>query len=100
MKTTIEIEGVLITISHSEENVSVVATKDDEVMEEFTLSLSEEESEGSDEEAIKDFGEFGAQEQEDLGEESDDDDDDDDDKSDDEDIKLESFQSFINKKKK
>ena len=94
MKTTIEVKGYQIVIEETENEISVTAIKDDETMEEFTLNLGEE-SEGSEEKE---------------GEESDDDDDDDDDEYEDDDEPaeqkskdepaLESFQSFINRRRK
>jgi len=108
MKTTIEIKGHLIIINETEDLVTVTAMKDDETVEEFTLELGEEsQGEGEEgEEGIKSFDDFGGEEEDFDGEESQDeiqdeiqdelegDDDDDDDES-----ALESFQSFINKKK-
>lgn len=122
MKTTIEVKGYQIVIEETENEISVTAIKDDETMEEFTLNLGEE-SEGSGEEKsddndIKSFDEFGDEEddfegsEEKEGEESDDDDDDDeyDDEYEDDDEPveqkskdepaLESFQSFINRRRK
>lgn len=122
MKTTIEVKGYQIVIEETENEISVTAIKDDETMEEFTLNLGEE-SEGSGEEKsddndIKSFDEFGDEEddfegsEEKEGEEYDDDDDDDeyDDEYEDDDEPaeqkskdepaLESFQSFINRRRK
>lgn len=61
MKTTIEIHGYQIVIEESEGNVSVSALKDDETVEEFTLETAEgEEAEG--EEGLHAFGDEEAQE--------------------------------------
>lgn len=98
MKTTIEVEGIQIMISHSEENISIVVTKDEEVIEEFTVSLSEEEETKEGDENIKDFGEFGGEEETDLGEEEEESQEEEE-EVDDNEPKLESFQSFINKRK-
>ena len=102
MKTTIEIKGYQIVIDETEEMVTVTAMKDDETVEEFSLELTEgEEAQG--EEGIRSFDDFGGEEEDFGGEEAQDDDnesqDDDDDDDDNEGRALESFQSFINKKK-
>ena len=109
MKTTIEINGYVIEISEEGGNINVSAIKDEEVIEEFSLEV---EGEDSDSEDVKPFG---AEEEDDFGGEFDEDDledseeeeeDDDDDNEEDEDVErlkdsaLESFQSFINKKRK
>ena len=41
MKLTFEIHGYTITIDETEEGISVSASQDDEVVEEFTLDLTE-----------------------------------------------------------
>jgi hypothetical protein len=102
MKTTIEIKGYQIVIDETEEMVTVTAMKDDETVEEFSLELTEgEEAQG--EEGIRSFDDFGGEEEDFGGEEAQDDDnesqDDDEDEDDNEGRALESFQSFINKKK-
>jgi hypothetical protein len=101
MKTTIEIKGYQIVIDETEEMVTVTAMKDDETVEEFSLELTEgEEAQG--EEGIRSFDDFGGEEEDFGGEEAQDDDNesqDDDDDDDNEGRALESFQSFINKKK-
>ena len=106
MKTTIEINGYVIEISEEGGNINVSAIKDEEVIEEFSLEV---EGEDSDSEDVKPFG---AEEEDDFGGEFDEDDledseeEDDDDNEEDEDVErlkdsaLESFQSFINKKRK
>lgn len=104
MKTTIEIKGYQIVIDETEEMVTVTAIKDEETVEEFSLELTEgeegEESQG--EEGIRSFDDFGGEEEDFDGEESQDDDESQDDEEEEEEEsenKLESFQSFINKKK-
>jgi hypothetical protein len=125
MKTSVEISGYTISIEENDGVISVNAVKDEEVVEEFTIEV--EESEGQEDfdyegeagegEEVKPFGDyeeeedFGSEEfdddEEEFGQEDDEegvqeDDDDDDDDDDDEVEKpaLESFQSFINKKRK
>ena len=115
MKTSVEINGYLITIEEIDGVISVNAAKDDEIIEEFTITVeeSEEGEEGEEGDDVRPFGEYG--EEDDF--DSDDDDvqdemqdeiqdelqDEDDDEDDDEDElqgrALESFQSFISKKK-
>jgi hypothetical protein len=80
--------------------VTVTAMKDDETVEEFSLELTEgEEAQG--EEGIRSFDDFGGEEEDFGGEEAQDDDNEsqDEDEDDNEGRALESFQSFINKKK-
>ena len=101
MKTTIEIKGYQIVIDETEELVTVTAIKDDETVEEFSLELTEgEEAQG--EEGIRSFDDFGGEEEDFDGEESQDDEESQDEEEEEEEEsenKLESFQSFINKKK-
>ena len=108
MKTKVEINGYEIVIEERDGLISVTATFEDEVVEEFQIETeegqgSEEGQEGQDE--IQGFGEFGQDEEEDFGqddEEGDDDDfgqEDEEDEDEKEEGALESFQSFINKKK-
>lgn len=61
MKTTIEIHGYQIVIEESEGNISVSALKDDETVEEFTLESAEGEGEEG-EEGLHAFGDEEAQE--------------------------------------
>ena len=120
MKTSVEISGYLITIEEVDGVISVNAAKDDEVVEEFTISVQESDDEFAEEGGemgdVKPFGDY--DEEEDFGEEEDDiqdqideependeiqgddddDDDDDDDNDNDDELSLESFQAFINKK--
>jgi hypothetical protein len=101
MKTTIEIKGYQIVIDETEELVTVTAMKDDETVEEFSLELTEgEEAQG--EEGIRSFDDFGGEEEDFDGEEAQDEIQDelqDEEEDDNEGRALESFQSFINKKK-
>jgi hypothetical protein len=103
MKTTIEIKGYQIVINETEELVTVTAMKDDETVEEFSLELTEgEEAQG--EEGIRSFDDFGGEEEDFGGEESQDEIQDEiqdelEEDDDNEGRALESFQSFINKKK-
>jgi hypothetical protein len=104
MKTTVEINDYLITIEEVEGNITVSATKDEEVVEEFTIEVEEGQNDESDD--VQGFGEFGQDEEEDFGQNEDESDED---ESDEEEFgqdeeeelegKLESFQSFINKKR-
>jgi hypothetical protein len=91
-------EGLEIVISADETKLTVSAMRDDEVVEEFEVELSEE---GDDSEEGEDLKAFGDMEEEGDFEdmempEGDDDDEDDDDE---EEGQLESFQSFIKKRK-
>ena len=103
MKTTIEIKGYQIVIDGTEELVTVTAMKDDETVEEFSLELTEgEEAQG--EEGIRSFDDFGGEEEDFGGEEAQDEiqdelQDEEEEEDDNEGRALESFQSFINKKK-
>lgn len=105
MKTTIEIKGYQIVIDETEELVTVTAIKDDETVEEFSLELTEgEEAQGED--GIKSFDDFGGEEEDFGGEEAQDDeiqdeiqDELEEEEEEESENKLESFQSFINKKK-
>lgn len=103
MKTKVEINGYEIVIEERDGLISVTATLDEEVVEEFQIEVEEGQGEeGQDD--VQGFGEFGQDEEEDFdSEEGDDDDDEDfgqeDEEEDDAEGALESFQSFINKKK-
>lgn len=122
MKTKVEIEGFEIEIEFENGVISVKAEKDDEVIEEFTIETEGEVDSDEDSDEVKGFDEFG--EEEDFGDEDMDSDDEDSDDEDNEDLddvddiniddmdsdddeeekkgeaQLESFQSFINKKRK
>jgi len=112
MKSTVELNGFEIVIEDVDGVITVSASKDGEVVEEFTLE-SEDQSDADvdDDGDVQGFDEFGGEE-EDFDSEDDSDDDSDDDDSDDEgdseeieeevesdETKLESFQSFISKRK-
>jgi hypothetical protein len=112
MKTSVEINGYLITIEEVDGVISVNAAKDDEVIEEFTITVEESEEgfEGEEGDDVRPFGEYG--EEEDFDSDDDDvqdeiqdelqDDEEDEDNDDEDELQgraLESFQSFINKKK-
>ena len=107
MKTTIEIKGYQIVIDETEELLTVTAMKGDETVEEFSLELTEgeegEESKGGD--GIKSFDDFGDEEEdfddEEIQDETQDeiqDELEEEEEEEESENKLESFQSFINKK--
>ena len=115
MKTKVEVEGYEIEINLEGGMISVTAQKGNEVIEEFSISIEEaqDSEEGQDGEEIQNFGDY--DEEEDFsGDDDDDDEEDDDDDNDDEaqmGMKagmqnqkeapaLESFQSFVSRKKK
>ena len=105
MKTKVEVNGYEIVIEEKDGVISVSASKDEEVIEEFEIETEEGQGNEEDSEEVQDFDSFG-QDEEDEDFESEEDEDfeseeEDDSKSDeDEDeVKLESFQSFINKRK-
>lgn len=98
MKTTIEASGYVIEVSEQENGVVVSATKDGEMVEEFTLDLESVELEGGEVESTEEFTEddFEGEDEDFEGEESEDEDED----EDEDEVKLESFTSFIKKNKK
>lgn len=107
MKTTIEINGYEIVIEESEGLLTVSALKDGETVEEFELESADEDSEESfDREEEDDFDEA-EDDIDDVEDDLDDVEDDLEDVEDDldteesglEDGKLESFNSFIRKRK-
>lgn len=119
MKTTIEVAGHQIIIEEMEGTVIVSAMKDGETVEEFSLSAegeSTESEESQNEDDMKAFGDYGQEEEEDfdseegreemeeeMEEEIQDEIEEEEEESQDEDEKsptLESFQAFINKKRK
>lgn len=110
MKTTIELNGFEISIEELEGKITVSASKEGEVVEEFELSSEEgDNEEGMEDEGGEELVPFGEEgEEDDLGGqeemEGDDDnefsDDDESDDDDDDESKLESFTSFIKKRKK
>ena len=65
MKTTVEINGYLITIEEVDGNISVAASKDEEIVEEFTIEV--EEGQEGEEGDVQGFGEFGQDEEDDFG---------------------------------
>lgn len=110
MKTKVEIEigDYEIKIEEIDGVISVKAEKDDEIVEEFSIQVEEsEEGEGFEEEDlegedIKGFGEFGGEEEDFEGEEEMEDEEgmqDEEEMEQGEAPALESFQSFINKRK-
>ena len=110
MKTKVEINGYEIEIEEKDGLVSVSATKDGEIIEEFSLNIGEgqEESE-EDKEEVQSFDEFGQEEEEDFegeevpeeeeSEEEEEDFEGEEESEEEEEGKLESFQSFISKRK-
>jgi len=111
MKTTVEVNGYEIVIEEKDGLVTVSAIKEDEVVEEFELETEEGQSEDSEGDDVQDFDSFGQDEEEDFEDENEDEDsefeDEDEDENEDSEFedeeensaKLESFQSFINKRK-
>jgi hypothetical protein len=110
MKTKVEINGYEIVIEEKDGLISVSATKDDEVVEEFEIETEEGQFNDDEEGDVQGFDEFGQDEEEDFEDEEDDseefeseeDEDDSEELESEEDeneVKLESFQSFINKRK-
>lgn len=99
MKTKVEINGYEIEIEEKDGLISVTATFEDEVVEEFQIETEEGQEEGQ--EDVQGFDEFGQDEEEDFGQEDEEGQDEDEDEEGQEEVegKLESFQSFINKKK-
>lgn len=114
MKTKIEVLGYEIEIEEVDGVVTVKAEFDGEVVEEFTLEPQEAQSDSDDHEGegdddVKGFGDFEGQNEEedfegdfdaqdDEDEDEDEDEGDDDDEHGDDEVKLESFNSFFNKK--
>ena len=95
MKTTVEINDYIITIEEIDGNISVSATKDEEVVEEFTIEVEEGQEEEEGQEDVQGFDDFERDEEEDnFGDDSDEE------EEGKEMGQLESFQSFISKKNK
>ena len=100
MKTKVEINGYEIEIEERDGLISVTATFEDEVVEEFQIET--EEGQDDDEEGQEDvqgFDEFGQDEEEDFGQDDEEGQEDDEEGQEELEGKLESFQSFISKKK-
>jgi hypothetical protein len=99
MKTKVEIEGYEIEIEFEGGVISVKAEKGDEIIEEFSIEVEEGQAQGQDEEDMRGFDEFGQDEEEDFEGEEGLEDKDELESEDEETSALESFQSFINKRK-
>ena len=108
MVTKVEVNGYEIVIEEKDGIISVSATKDDEVVEEFELETEEGQDNDDEGNDVQGFDEFGQDEEEDFDAQEDEEDldseeEDFDDQDEEEDEKvegqLESFQSFINKRK-
>jgi hypothetical protein len=103
MKTKVEINGYEIEIEERDGLISVTATFEDEVVEEFQIETEEGQGDEEGQEDVQGFDEFGQDEEEDFGqddEEGQDDEDEDEEEGQNEmEGKLDSFQAFINKKK-
>ena len=111
MKTKVEINGYEIEIEERDGLISVTATFEDEVVEEFQIETEEGQEGEEGQEDVQGFDEFGqdeeddfdgqGQDDEDLDSEDDEEGEDFDNEEDDEKVEgqLESFQSFINKRK-
>ena len=100
MKTKVEIEGYEIEIEFENGVISVKAEKEDEVVEEFTIQTEEgEEVQGAEE--IQGFEGFEGEEEDFEGGESEGEELEDEGFEGEEEVQgaLESFQSFINKRK-
>jgi len=89
MVTKVEVNGYEIVIEEKDGVISVSALKDEEVVEECFDEFGQDEEEDFDSEEDEDFGQ---DEEEDFDSEEDDEDEEGE-------SKLESFQSFINKRK-
>ena len=106
MKTTIEINGYEVVIEETEGVLTVKAQKDEETIEEFEIDTTEEGEgegvqafgEGEDDEDFEDEDgeDFGDEDGEDFGDE---DFEDGEEPAQEEETKLESFNSFIQKRK-
>ena len=113
MKTKIEMSGYEIEIELHEDTISIKAEKDGETVEEMSLPLiaeGETEDEMEDEDDVKSFGDFGDEDSEEEMEEEEMEEEDfeelpmddemDSEEEMEDDVKLESFQSYLNKSKK
>ena len=101
MKTKVEINGYEIEIEEKDGLISVTATFEDEVVEEFQIETEEGQGGEEGQEDVQGFDEFGQDEEEDFGQEDEEGEDEEgeDEVQGQEEGKLESFQAFINKKK-
>ena len=107
MKTTIEVKDYLIVIEETENEITVTATKDDDTIEEFSLEIGEVKKPQDEDEDIKSFDDFDEEddfddEMKDKDEEDkmEDEENEDEENEDKKEIKLESFQAFMNRKRK
>ena len=71
MKTTVEINGYFIDVEEKDGVISVTATFEDEVVEEFSIEIEEGQESQDDEsqEDVQGFDEFGQEEEEDFEDE-------------------------------
>ena len=106
MKTKVEINGYEIEIEERDGLISVTATFEDEVVEEFQIETEEGQEGEEGQEDVQGFDEFGQDEEEDFGQDDEEGQEDDEEGQEDDEEgqeelegKLESFQSFISKKK-
>jgi hypothetical protein len=105
MKTKVEIEGYEIEIELDNGVISVKAEKEDEIIEEFTINIEEKESQDDvDSSEVQGFDDFEEEEDDFEGEGAQDDEEiqGSEEIQDEEDMPkgaLESFQSFINRRK-
>ena len=101
MKTKVEINGYEIEIEERDGLISVTATFEDEVVEEFQIETEEGQGDEEGQEDVQGFDEFGQDEEEDFGQDDEEGQDDEDEEEGQNEMegKLESFQAFINKKK-
>lgn len=103
MKTKVEVLGYEIEIEEVDGVVTVKAELDGEVVEEFTLEAEEGQGQGQEEDddikGFKDFDGQGQEEEDFEGEEGQEEDFEGQEEDEDE-VKLESFQSFVNRSKK
>lgn len=99
MKTKVEVDGYEIEIEVSNGVITVKAEKDNEVIEEFSIETNEqEESQDEIQDEVQGFEEFDTEEEDFDGEELQNQEEEEEEEDEDESA-LESFQSFINKRK-
>jgi hypothetical protein len=101
MVTKVEVNGYEIVIEEKDGVISVSAMKDDEVVEEFELETEEGQDNDEEGDDVQGFGEFGQDDEDDFDGQDDEEGQDDDNEEEDDKVEgqLESFQSFINKRK-